>query len=141
MTAASADLQAMSISTPTTAHDVDGVQKLMDAYFDCLWTGDASLWRDIAFHPAAHLYSVGENGSMQDWPIEEVLQRIEGRPSPQSQGADRKDVILSIDFTAPTIALVKCEVAVGERYYRDLLNLIKTDDGWKIISKVFHTLA
>lgn len=126
--------------TPAAMHDFEGIQTLMEAYFDCLWTGDVSLWRDVAFHPAAHLYSRGDDGTVQDWPIEEVLGRIANRPSPQSQGAERKDVILDVDFTSPTTALVKCEVAVGERYYRDLLNLIKTDSGWKIIAKVFHTL-
>ncbi len=141
MSATSVGFKAMPISNLTTEHDLEGVQKLMEAYFDCLWTGDASLWRDVAFHPAAHLYSVGEDGSLQDWPIEEVMQKIANRPSPESQGAERKDVILSIDFTSPTTALVRCEVAVGERYYRDLLNLIKLDGGWKIVSKLFHILA
>ncbi|MCR9255963.1 MAG: nuclear transport factor 2 family protein [Alphaproteobacteria bacterium] len=126
------------MSMPTDA-DRTAIEAAMQAYFDCLWTGNADLWRHKAFHPQAHMYGIMD-GEAKDWPIGEVCDRIDARPSSKDFGTERQDHVLAIDMTSPTSALVKCEVAVLDKYYRDLLTFLKIDGDWKIISKTFHQI-
>jgi len=121
------------------ATDRAAIEAAMTAYFEALWTGNADLWRERAFHRAAHMSGIVD-GEMKNWPIEEVCARIDNRPSSEAFGTVRQDHILSIDMTSPTSALVTCEVAVLDKYYRDLLTFLKVDGAWKIISKTFHQL-
>jgi len=124
----------MSMPTET---DRTAIEDAMQAYFDCLWEGNADLWRKKAFHQHARMYGIAD-GEAKDWPILEVCERIDGRPSSKAFGTERQDHILSIDMTSPTSALVKCEVAVLDKYYRDLWAFMKIGGEWKIISKTFH---
>ncbi|WP_425407660.1 nuclear transport factor 2 family protein [Hwanghaeella sp.] len=44
----------------------------------------------------------------------------------------------SIEFAGPKTAFARVNCAIGERYFTDFLTLIRTEDGWRIIAKVFH---
>lgn len=128
------------MTTIPTDLDRKAIEEAMQAYFDCLWTGDADLWRNKAFHQHARMTGIMD-GEAKDWPILEVCERIANRDSSKDFGTVRQDHILSIDMTSPTSALVKCEVAVRDRYYRDLLTFLKIDGAWKIIAKTFHQIS
>jgi hypothetical protein len=73
-----------------------------------------------------------------DWPREKYFEVIANRPSPASQGLGRFDKILSIHKAGPDTALATVNCAVPPRYFTDYLTLVKTADGWRIISKTFH---
>ena len=107
-------------------------------YLDGLHEGDAEKIA-AAFHPCAHLYSVADDGGVTDVPRAEWLERVRNRPSPAATGMARHDRILSIDFSGPETALAKVNCQIPPRYFTDYLVLLKTTQGWKIVSKVFRT--
>jgi hypothetical protein len=116
--------------------DLDEIRDTIQSYFDGLYEGDLEKMRR-AFHPCCHLYSSGSEGCVQDESAPDWFQRIQNRPSPASQGAMRKDHIVSIDLNGAGSALVKVQVAAPTGYYSDYLSMLKLREGWRIVAKVF----
>jgi hypothetical protein len=48
-------------------------------------------------------------------------------------------VIVSIDRSGPDTAFAKVECQIPPRYFTDYLVLARLKDGWKVVSKTFHT--
>ena len=63
---------------------------------------------------------------------------VDKRPSPASRGEARNDRIVSIEFGGPVTAFARVECSIGAKFFTDFLTLIRSDDEWRIISKVFH---
>jgi hypothetical protein len=53
----------------------------------------------------------------------------------------REDFIVQIDRSSPTTAFAKVQCQIPPRYFTDYLTFVKLADGWKIVSKTFHTLT
>ena len=115
--------------------DLEAVRDTIQNYFDGLYDGDLEKM-GRAFHPCCHLYS-GSNGGVQDESAPDWFQRIRNRPSPASQGAARRDRILSIDLTGAGSALAKVQVLAPSGCYSDYLSLLRLREGWRIVAKVF----
>ena len=47
----------------------------------------------------------------------------------------------SIDLSAPTQALIKLQVLIGQAEFIDYLTLLRGEDGWRIVSKTYHRLS
>ncbi len=109
---------------------------VLQLYFDGLHFSDTSrLGR--AFHPLANYVCAVESplvqlGMGQYFPI------VDRRPSPASLGEPRRDRIVSIEMAGPVTAFARLECAIGPKRFIDLLTLIRVDERWQIISKVFH---
>ena len=43
--------------------------------------------------------------------------------------------------SSPTTAFAKVQCQIPPRYFTDYLTFVKLADGWKIVSKTFHTLT
>jgi hypothetical protein len=113
----------------------DEIARALDAYFDGFYEGDVGKLEQI-FHPSAHLYSAAD-GPLMDDPMDAVYARVRGRTPPASQRQKREDRILSIDRSGPEAALVKVQLAIGEKLFTDYLTLLKIDGRWQIISKTY----
>lgn len=87
-----------------------------------------------AFHKDAIMYSVDKDG-ISGGPIRNLYDYIDGHPKADALKAE----ITAIDI-AGTVASVRVESDKwhGARY-SDLFVLLKDKDGWKIITKVYHT--
>lgn len=117
--------------------DIAAIEAVIGTYLDGLHEGDTEkLGR--AFHPCAHLYSVQE-GQVVDVPRESWLEVVRNRPSPRAQDLPRHDRILTIDMSGPDNALVKLQCAIPPRYFTDYLMLLRTAEGWRIVSKSYRT--
>ena len=113
------------------------ISNLLGDYLDGLYDGDIQKFYNV-FHPESHLYfSDGE--AVTDWPRAEYFEMISNRPSPSSQGLIRHDKIISINVSGPATAFATVQCAIPPRYFTDYLTLLKVNEGWKIISKTFHT--
>jgi len=115
--------------------DLDEIRSTIQSYFDGLYHADIEKMQR-AFHPCCHLYSVIE-GSIQDESAPDWFQRIQNRPSPATQGARRRDRIVFIAFNGPGCALVKVQVQAPSGRYSDYLSMLKFNEGWRIVAKVF----
>jgi hypothetical protein len=91
-----------------------------------------------AFHNVAHLFS-SEDGKLADMSQEQWFALLRSRQSPQSRDLPRRDWVVQIDRSGPTTAFAKVQCQVPPRYFTDYLTLVKLADGWKIVSKTYHT--
>lgn len=121
-----------------TTHAVayDEVATLIQDYFDGLYHSDTQRLRRV-FHPQA-LYATASEGKPLILRMDEYFHIVDGRPSPASREEQRTDHILSIEFIGPVTAVVKLRCSIHHRHFIDLLTLIRVDDRWQIIAKVFH---
>lgn len=114
------------------------IESLLGLYFDGLYEGDASKLA-AAFHPVAHLYSVGADGRAVDLPLADWLEIVRNRPSAQAKGDPRDDKIVMIDRSGPDTAFAKVQCQLPPRYFTDYLTLGRVEGTWRILAKVFHT--
>lgn len=120
--------------------EIAEVEKTLRVYFDGLYEGDTSKLGE-AFHPLSHLYSVSADGAPADLPRADWFKMVESRPSAKSQGSERRDRIVSIDFSGPATAFAKVECQIPPRYFTDYLTLLKIGGRWQVIAKAFHTVT
>ena len=120
--------------------DAAEIEKVLQIYFDGLYEGDTKKLGQ-AFHPASHLYSVGADGKAADLPRADWFKSVESRPSGKAKGSERRDRIVSIDFSGPATAFAKVECQLPPRYFTDYLTLLKADGRWQVISKSFHAVT
>jgi hypothetical protein len=119
---------------PSDLHDLE---QALQTYFDGLYQGDI-VKLGAVFHDVAHLFSVTD-GKLNILPREQWFAFVQGRASAQSQDLKRDDFIVHIDRSSPTTAFAKVQCQIPPRYFTDYLTFVKLQDGWKIVSKTFHT--
>ncbi|WP_424812115.1 nuclear transport factor 2 family protein [Roseococcus sp. YIM B11640] len=117
---------------------ITAIQAVVQTYLDGLYEGDGAKIA-AAFHPVSHLYSVAKDGGVADLPREEWLKLMATRPKPAEQGLAREDRILAVDMAGEDAACVKVNCCIPPRWFTDYLLLLKTSEGWRIVSKSFHT--
>ncbi|MGB2907439.1 MAG: nuclear transport factor 2 family protein [Candidatus Aminicenantaceae bacterium] len=92
------------------------------------------------FHPDFAIFSAKGN-EISRYPIDTWIKGIEqGKHSPDFDKSQAKMdcKIASLDITAGCAA-AKIEISKnGKMVYTDYLSLLKFEDGWKIVAKVYH---
>lgn len=116
--------------------DLAQIERLMAQYFDGLYTCDVDALAQV-FHPQA-IYATASGGAWLKLALNDYLQRVAQRPSPQSVGHTRTDEIEHIHLAGPHTALVRARCSMPGRSFVDLLTLVKVNQQWQIISKVFE---
>lgn len=116
--------------------DFAAVESLLSRYFDGLYASDAAALAAI-FHPQAH-YVCAVDGDFIYRTMNEYLPIVAKRESPASRNEARRDRIVSIEFAGPAAAVARVNCAIGERFFTDILTLVRENGEWRIVSKVFH---
>lgn len=114
-------------------------QELLDAvqvYFDALYYCDTEKLNAV-FHESASLFDA-DNGKLFVEPIASFSEDVAGRESPASKHQIREDEILMIDWLSPISATVKVRLRAHANVFVDHLGFVKAEDGWKIVSKIWH---
>ena len=92
------------------------------------------------FHPDFAIFSAKEN-EISRYPLDVWIKGIEQRkqnPDFNKSQAKMDCKIASLDITVGCAA-AKIEISKnGKMVYTDYLSLLKFDDGWKIVAKVYH---
>jgi hypothetical protein len=134
---------------PDTARDEASIRQVVQYYFDAVKNDDAeSLSR--AFHPKAKWFNAGDKGYLWEISQERVAANLKSnarRHMPKSNAAMK---IVTIDITGgvasakieteysisgPPELLSKLATTGGK--VTEYLSLIKFDDGWKIVSRIY----
>ncbi|WP_416395504.1 nuclear transport factor 2 family protein [Allohahella sp. A8] len=116
------------------------IQYMLEKYFDGLFRADSSILSEV-FHPDAR-YVNAVPSSYRNLTLDTYLKIVDERAAPAESGAKREARVVAIEIIGPHLACVKAEMVMMGRYYTDCLTLIRVDDRWLIITKVFHyTLA
>ncbi len=116
--------------------DAAAVAAVLQLYFDGLHFSDSARLRR-AMHPAAR-YVCATDPAFIDLSMAEYFPIVDARPSPASRNEPRRDSIRSIEFAGPNAAFARVNCAIDDRYFTDLLTLVRTEGRWQIIAKVFH---
>ena len=115
------------------ANEFESVMALVQNYFDGLFHGEVSKLRTI-FHPDATLKAPGLRRSLDQW-----LNAVATRPIPAQQGQPYSFKVLSIEVIKDQ-AMVKLECPLFDHFYVDYLGLLKEDEGWLIVNKMYTDL-
>ena len=113
--------------------DYNSVIAVAQQYVDGLRSGSAEQVAQ-AFHESAVMYGY-TNGQLLGGPIDNLYKFV-------TQNGKAPEITTRLDVLAitPTTAVVRVDMekdAIGADY-NDYLTLIKINDGWKIIAKVYH---
>jgi hypothetical protein len=117
--------------------DLHDLEQALQTYFDGLYEGDVGKLATV-FHDESHLFSVTD-GKLDDLPRASWFEMLKNRPSALSRDLPRRDWVVQIDRSGPLTAFAKVQCQIPPRYFTDYLTFVKLTDGWRIISKTFHT--
>ena len=112
------------------------VRTVLQTYLDGLYHSDTERLGRV-FHPQAR-YVCATEEPLVNIDMATYFPIVDARPSWALRGDARRDVVQSIDFAGPNTAFARLNCVVDGRYFTDFLTLIRTDDAWRIIAKVFH---
>jgi hypothetical protein len=117
------------------------VEKVIKAsYFNGAFNDLDTVSMRKGFHPDFAIFSAKGN-EISRYPIDAWIKGIEKRkqdPNFDKAQAKMDCKIASLDITEGC-ASAKIEISKnGKMIYTDYLSLLKFDDGWKIVAKVYH---
>ncbi len=119
----------------TSARDTAAILEAMQLYFDGLYHADTKILAKV-FHPDARYVNITENNYM-NFSVTEYFDAVSKRTPPSQNNDPRNDVIETITFGGADMAFVRARMSMMRRDYLDFLTLIKTDETWQIMSKIF----
>lgn len=111
------------------------INALMSRYFDGLYHSDSDTLRTV-FHPEL-AYVNATLGNHEFMGLESYMKRIDARTAPASRGDAREEVIEEITLKGGEIGVVEARMTMLGRNYQDLLTIIRSDEGWRVLTKVF----
>jgi hypothetical protein len=112
------------------------ITEVLATYFDGLYHSDSARLRQV-FHPAAR-YVTASATPLQVWSMDEYFPVVDARPSPAAKGEARRDRVVSVELAGPVTAVARVDCRIAPKSFVDILTLVRVDERWQIISKVFH---
>jgi hypothetical protein len=114
----------------------EAIERTLQDYFDGLYHSDTDRLRRV-FHPQA-VYASATGAELTHLTMDEYFPIVDARPSPASAGEPRRDRVVSIELVGPVTAVARVECSIGPKRFDDVLTLVRIDDRWQVIAKVFH---
>ncbi|MBQ8088395.1 MAG: nuclear transport factor 2 family protein [Clostridia bacterium] len=120
----------------TTIQDYNAIISTVQKYIDGCNEGKSEIMKP-AFDEGAVMYSVNADGSVAAKGSIENLYAIVDQVGADHSGSARMDVIES----TPTTAVVRVVIENWHNLsFIDHHSLVKFEDGWKIVAKVYHSI-
>ncbi|MEM6804804.1 MAG: nuclear transport factor 2 family protein [Bacteroidota bacterium] len=110
--------------------------RAVQTYFDALHFCDTQKLEAV-FHKSASLFDVDE-GKVFVEPIASFSKDVGGRVSPATKGQEPEAEILMIDWLSSAAATVKIRIRAHQQVFVDHLAFVKGENGWQIVSKIWH---
>ncbi len=108
----------------------------VNVYFEAIHECDVEKLNAV-FHETSSLFDADE-GKIFVEPIDSFSKDVAGRTSPASVGQALEAEILMVDYLSPISATVKIRIRAHKNVFLDHLGFVKTENGWKIVSKIWH---
>ncbi len=115
----------------STKEDIEAVKTVCNYYIDGGTNGD-SVTFSKAFSPTG-LMQYMRNDTLQIVSLKDFMARMPNSGKKQ----DRKAKIESVEVYG-NAAVVKITIEYATFSFHDIMGLLKTKDGWKIVSKIFY---
>lgn len=129
-----------ALAQKQTGDDEQALQELVDRYFRTWSAADIETY-GATFHPQAVVYHVAEDGRVNRSDLAPFLR---GQRRAHAISPGMREYPLSVDLRLATrdhaSALVHWELDRGSEIVRgyDHFHFLRTDDGWRVLSIVFH---
>ena len=118
----------MAAETAGDADERAAIADVIDIYIDGGRKGSGEIMKQ-AFHEGANIYSAGGGG-----PIQRLFDLVDSKPPAN----EIPYTVANLDI-AGDIAMARVEIDDwAGTVYTDMFTLLKTDQGWKIVSKVSY---
>lgn len=117
---------------------LEEISETLRVYFDALHFCDVEKLESV-FHPAA-VYATPDETPFLHRTMGEYFPIVAARQSGASRNEVRRDHIDAIDITADNIALARVRCSIGTRNFVDFLTLVRVDNQWRIIAKIFRII-
>ena len=124
------------MNTPDTAYAELIV--VLNQYFDALYHCDVNLLQTV-FHPKA-IYATADEEPLLYRTMDDYVPVVAARQSPASRGEVRRDHIDAIELAGENTASARVRCSIGERDFVDFLTLVRTNQRWQIMAKVFQII-
>lgn len=111
------------------------INALMARYVDGLYHCDTAVLRTV-FHEAL-AYTNANPGQHEFLGLDAYMKRIEARTSPASRNEPRIASVERVELKGREMGWVEARATMWGRDYTDLLTIIRTEDGWRVLNKVF----
>ena len=112
------------------------INKVLRLYFDTLYYCDLKKF-DMVFHEQA-IYVTADETKPLFRNMDTYRKCISKRKPPSSSNEPRKDYIDSIEIAGENTARARVRCSIGTRNFVDFLTLIRDQNQWRIIAKVFQ---
>lgn len=123
------------MSNSTFVQEYKAILEVLNKYNEGGAKADSSIMKP-AFSDKATIFGVDENGKLVGGPIQGLFDIIDNdfKPSPNAAGA-----VVRIDIVGTAAsARIDTDDISGFRF-TDFFNLLKVDNKWTIVSKIYHT--
>ncbi len=114
------------------------IEKVIENYFEGIFLGDASKLGSCLIDSTIIYGDI--NGEPYKKTMEEYLEGVRNRQSPKDLGEPFAMETVGIDILG-NIAMAKVHLPMLGYNYYDYLSLVKTDNDWKIVNKIFSHIA
>jgi Putative lumazine-binding len=115
----------------TQQQDIDAVKTVCNYYLDGGTNGDSVLFSK-AFSPTG-LMQFMKNDTLQVVSLKDFMARMKNSGIKQ----DRKTKIENVEVYG-NAATAKLTIEYPTFYFHDVMSLLKTKEGWKIVGKIFY---
>jgi hypothetical protein len=115
--------------------DLQRIRQTVQLYFDGMYHSDVEKLKK-AFHPNAALMGYF-SGNLTHIPLEKWVEMVAARPSPAKNGEEYNMRLVSMDLTE-NVAMVKVKDLYLGLWFTEYLSLVKIEDQWLIVNKIFH---
>lgn len=134
-TVSPAGVPSIDISSP----ELEAIARVVGYYAEGLRHGSVETLQK-AFHPQA-IMSGYFNDDLMLMPMEGFHELVRSVPAPASTGEPFRHEIKAVQVTGATATVEIAEYSFLGHDFRTCFHLIKVDDRWQIISKLFSTLG
>jgi hypothetical protein len=115
----------------TTEQETEAVKTVCNYYIDGGTNGD-SITFSKAFSPTGQMQYM-RNDTLQIVSLKDFMARMKNTGTKQTRTAK----IESVEVYG-NAATAKITIEYATFYFHDIMGLLKTKDGWKIVSKIFY---
>jgi hypothetical protein len=115
--------------------DLAQIKHLIGRYIEGLYRCDVALLAQV-LHPQA-LYATASSGQLLRRDMPDYFAVVQQRVSAASQGQPYALDVQQIESLGEHTALVRLACTIAPKHYQDILSLVKLEERWWIISKVF----
>ena len=117
-------------------NDIQAIAAAITGYFNLMYDVDDNRFREV-FADACIVHGI-RDGRHNVRSAAEFRDFIRSRPSPAELKSPRDEAIISIEQTAPDLALAKVRVRAAQTGFIDHLVFHRIDGKWLITTKAFH---